>query len=97
MSTTTGGSAKRMDNPTQRQPDSLKNCPRCQARTKEGKSCRSPAVAGKRVCRMHGGLSPGAPTGERNGRWRHGGETQEAVALRKAAQGLIRAVHGHEC
>ena len=92
MSTTTGGSAKRMDNPTQRQPDSLKNCPRCHARTKQGMSCRSPAVAGKRVCRMHGGKGAGAPQGERNGMWRHGGDSSEAVALRRAAHGLMRSL-----
>ena len=79
-----------MDNLKQREPDSLKNCPRCQARTKAGKSCRSPAVAGKRVCRMHGGKGSGAPHGKRNGMWKHGGDTVEAMALRKASHSLIR-------
>lgn len=90
MSIITGGKAKRMDNPKQREPDILKNCPRCQARTKAGKPCRSPAVAGKRVCRMHGGKRSGAPSGECNGMWRHGGDTLQAVALRKAANELLR-------
>ena len=90
MSTTIGGPSKRMDNPKQREPDSLKNCPRCQARTKAGAPCRSPAVAGKRVCRMHGGKGSGAPHGERNGRWKHGGDTVEAVSLRNAAHRVMR-------
>ena len=79
-----------MANPKQREPDSLKNSPRCQARTKQGKSCRSPAVAEKRVCRMHGGSSPGAPRGELNGHWRHGGWTHEAVALRREVSALLK-------
>ena len=86
------GMAKQTDNPKQRQPLSLKNCPRCQARTKAGKSCRSPAVKGKRVCRVHGGKGSGAPRGDRNGNWKHGGDTQEARALRKVAQSFIRGV-----
>ena len=94
MSTTTGGPAKRMDNPKQRQPASLKNFRRCRARTKAGKPCHSPAVAGKGVCRIHGGKGAGAPHGERNGRWKHGGDTLEAVALRKAAHGLIQILAG---
>src|SRR3546814_14508631 len=64
--------------------------PRCQARTRSGQSCRSVAVKGKRVCRMHGGLSPGAPKGERNGAYRHGHETKEAIALRKRVIRLLR-------
>src|SRR3546814_9552340 len=64
--------------------------PRCQARTRSGQSCRSVAVKGKRVCRMHGGLSPGAPQGERNGAYRHGPETKEALALRKRVIRLDR-------
>lgn len=39
---------------------------------------------------MHGGRSTGAPKGERNGAYKHGGETLEAVALRRAAQALLR-------
>jgi hypothetical protein len=35
---------------------------RCGARTRRGSRCRSPAMPNGR-CRMHGGLSPGAPRG----------------------------------
>lgn len=41
---------------------------------------------------MHGGRNPGAPKGERNGMWKHGGETIEAVALRREAGRLLRAL-----
>lgn len=44
---------------------------------------------------MHGGRTPGAPKGERNGAYKHGGETREAVALRRAAAALLREIaHG---
>ena len=36
-------------------------------------------------CRMHGGASPGAPTGERNGNYKHGCFTKEALAERREA------------
>ena len=38
--------------------------PRCGARTRSGSPCRSPAVKGKRRCRMHGAFC-GAPKGNR--------------------------------
>lgn len=43
---------------------------------------------------MHGGKSPGAPKGPANGSYKHGGWTDEAVALRRAAAGLLRQVKG---
>lgn len=40
-------------------------CNQCQAKSKRsGTQCRGPAVKGKRVCRMHGGVSTGARTPE---------------------------------
>lgn len=52
--------------------------PRCGAKTRRGTSCRSPAVAGKKRCRMHGGAEgSGAPQGNRNA-LRHGGYGREA-------------------
>ncbi|WP_414826691.1 HGGxSTG domain-containing protein [Altererythrobacter sp. Root672] len=71
-------------------PKQLQSAPRCQARTKAGRSCRCPAVTGKRVCKTHGGLSPGAPKGEANGNWKNGRYTNEAIALRRAASELLR-------
>ena len=74
------------------QPAWLAEAPRCQARTRAGKSCRLVAVRGKRVCRMHGGMSPGAPKGEANGRWKDGAWTVEARALRAQAAHLLKAL-----
>jgi hypothetical protein len=46
----------------------------------------------KNVCRCHGARG-GAPKGEANGAYRHGGHTQEAKAGRRALAELMRAVH----
>ncbi len=42
------------------------------------------------MCRMHGARA-GAPMGEANGAWRHGRETNEAVARRRGVRELISA------
>lgn len=40
---------------------------RCGAKTRAGVPCRSPAVAGNKRCRMHGGAKgTGAPMGNQN-------------------------------
>jgi hypothetical protein len=44
--------------------------PRCGARTRNGSRCQSPAMPNSR-CRMHGGMSPGAPKGNKNA-FKHG-------------------------
>jgi uncharacterized protein YjcR len=63
--------------------------PRCGAKTRSGGSCRSPAVRGKRRCRMHGGASKsGAPRGNQNAR-RHGLFTKVAIAERKQIQAML--------
>jgi hypothetical protein len=42
---------------------------------------------------MHGGAKgSGAPKGEANGAYRHGGWTQEAVAVRREAAAILKAV-----
>jgi hypothetical protein len=65
----------------------------CGARTRAGAPCRAPKIAGKSRCRMHGGAAgSGAPKGERNGNWRHGRFTCEAVAERRAARGLLHSI-----
>jgi glucans biosynthesis protein len=56
----------------------LAQAPRCLARTRAGKECQSPAVSGKRRCRMHGGTNPGAPVGNRNA-WKHGARSAGAI------------------
>jgi hypothetical protein len=42
-------------------------------------------------CRLHGGLSPGAPKGNRNA-LKHGRYTAEALASWREVAGLIRAM-----
>lgn len=40
---------------------------------------------------MHGGaLGSGAPEGKRNGRYRHGGETKEALAANRELRAWLR-------
>src|SRR5262249_38967418 len=63
---------------------------RCGARTRSGIPCRSPAMANGR-CRMHGGLSPGAPKGNRNA-FKHGRYTADAIANRREIAMLLRAM-----
>ena len=63
---------------------------RCGARTRSGKPCQSPAVRGKRRCRMHGGAAgSGAPIGNTNA-LRHGHYTAEAIARRRQLSELIK-------
>ena len=63
--------------------------PRCGARIRSGGSCRSPAVRGKRRCRMHGGaLESGAPRGNQNAH-KHGRFTRIAIAERKQVQAVL--------
>lgn len=58
--------------------------PRCGAKTRSGKPCASPAVSGKKRCRMHGGApGSGAPKGNRNA-LKYGFYTRESRAERKA-------------
>ena len=64
---------------------------RCGAKTRTGKPCSSWPVAGKRRCRMHGGAhGSGAPSGPRNGNYRHGRRTAEAIAERRQLMAFIR-------
>ena len=65
--------------------------PRCGARTRSGTPCRSPAVAGRARCRMHGGAKgSGAPRGNTNA-LKHGLYTRETMAERKMLMDLMRA------
>jgi hypothetical protein len=63
---------------------------RCGARTRKGSPCRSPAMPNGR-CRMHGGLSPGAPRGNKNA-FKHGRYTAEAIATRREIATLLRSM-----
>ncbi|WP_074121053.1 HGGxSTG domain-containing protein [Bradyrhizobium sp. AS23.2] len=63
---------------------------RCGARTRNGGSCRAPAVQGKLRCRMHGGTSgSGAPRGNRNAR-KHGLFSAKAILERRMIRGMLK-------
>jgi uncharacterized protein YjcR len=63
--------------------------PRCGAKTRSGGACRSPAVRGKKRCRMHGGApGSGAPKANQNAR-RHGLFTRDAIEERRRIQSLL--------
>ncbi|WP_283814792.1 HGGxSTG domain-containing protein [Bradyrhizobium aeschynomenes] len=72
----------------------MQNAPRCGARTKSrhGKPCQSPAMPNGR-CRMHGGLSPGAPKGNQNA-FKHGGYLARSVDERRPIAALLREMRG---
>ena len=62
---------------------------RCGARTRSGAPCRCPAMPNGK-CRIHGGLSPGAPRGVANGRYKDGYWTREAVEERQFVRSLLK-------
>jgi hypothetical protein len=63
--------------------------PRCGAKTRCGGACRSPAVRGRKRCRMHGGApGSGAPKANRNAR-KHGRFTRAAIEERRRIQALL--------
>jgi hypothetical protein len=64
--------------------------PRCKAKSKRtGQRCKAPAVRGFRVCRMHGARG-GAPSGKRNGNYRHGARTNDATNAARLIRLLAR-------
>ena len=68
----------------------MQKAPRCKARSKRTRErCRAPAMRGWNVCRFHG-AGGGAPKGKRNGAYRHGGYTQEAVAASQYVRAMVR-------
>jgi hypothetical protein len=67
----------------------IRAAPRCGAKTRAGGSCQCPSVRGRHRCRIHGGLSPGAPKGSKNGNFTEGTFTAEAIEERRWAKSLI--------
>ena len=64
--------------------------PRCGATSKRTrKPCRAPAVQGWSVCRFHGARG-GAPRGARNGAYKNGDHTKEAIETRRVIRELVR-------
>lgn len=74
----------------------LRSAPRCKARTRAGTPCECPAMHGRSRCRLHGGKSPGAPSGAANGNYRDGHWTAEAVEERKVVRLLVRGTLGNK-
>ena len=68
----------------------MKSSPRCGAKTRKGIACNSPAVSGKKRCRMHGGAEgSGAPKGNQNA-LKTGFYTKEAIEERKVLNQMIK-------
>ena len=63
---------------------------RCGAKTRAGNPCQSPAVKGKKRCRMHGGTKgSGAPRGNKNA-LKHGYYTYEEKAWKRKISEFLR-------
>lgn len=70
--------------------DAMLSSPRCGAKTRQGTPCQSPAVSGKKRCRMHGGAAgSGAPKGNQNA-WKHGEHSATTKAEKKRIQDITR-------
>ncbi len=79
-----------MDQQT-REPLAIRLLPRCGARNRAGQPCQRAVARGKSRCTMHGGApGSGAPKGERNGSYRHGRFTAEAVGWRCDINEFVR-------
>jgi glucans biosynthesis protein len=71
----------------------MKDSASCGARTREGYRCKRPNAVGRSRCNLHGGApGSGAPSGERNGRFRHGDHTKIAIDERKWLKQLIKTL-----
>jgi aryl-alcohol dehydrogenase-like predicted oxidoreductase len=68
-----------------------RRAPRCEARTRAGPPCQCPAMRGRKRCRLHGGISPGAPRGAQNGNFRDGTWTAEGIEERRWLRSLVRS------
>jgi hypothetical protein len=79
-----------MDQDVERRLRNLRRAPRCGARTRAGTPCQRPAMRGYRRCRLHGGLSPGAPRGHKNGNFRNGNWTADAIEERRWLRSLVQ-------
>jgi hypothetical protein len=69
----------------------MRQASKCLARTRSGQPCQAPAMPNSR-CRLHGGMSPGAPKSNQNA-FKHGHYTAEAIASRREITRLLRATN----
>ena len=83
--------ANPMNQRIETQLNSLHRAPRCGAKNRAGGACQCPAMRGRKRCRLHGGISPGAPRGSRNGNYRSGEWTIEAAQERKWLRELVKS------
>jgi hypothetical protein len=88
---TPGGRRNFVINPMKEDETRLGRAPKCGARTRDGTPCRRLAIRGRRRRRLHGGLSPGAPRGAKNGNFRNGDWTAESIEERKWLRSLVRS------
>jgi hypothetical protein len=68
-----------------------RQAPLCGAKIGASGECQRPALRGRKRCRLHGGLSPGAPGGAQNGNYKNGEWTTEAIKERRWLRSLVRA------
>ena len=73
------------------QPEILAAAPRCLAKTRKGTACQSPAVKGRKRCRMHGGTNPGAPKGNRNA-YKHGGYSAHTLKTIRSIKAMAKLI-----
>jgi len=75
---------------SQRDVKRLQDAPRCGAKTRKGTACQSPAVNGKKRCRMHGGAKgSGAPFGNQNA-LKHGMYSGDTRAFEKKLRAMFK-------
>jgi hypothetical protein len=80
---------------TEKKQYAYNNAPRCGARTKHnnGLPCRSPAVRGKKRCRIHGGgKGSGAQPGNTNA-LKHGCTTATTKKFKKMVKDVLRIIN----
>jgi hypothetical protein len=68
----------------------IRAAPRCGAKTRAGGACQCPAIRDRKRCRLHGGRSPGAPKGSKNGNYKDGAFSAEAVEERQWLTSVVR-------
>jgi hypothetical protein len=79
-----------MDQDIETRLENLRRAPRCGALTRAGTACQRPALRGRKRCRLHGGLSPGAPRGHKNGNFQNGNWTTEVIEERRWLRSLVQ-------
>jgi glucans biosynthesis protein len=78
-------------------PVQLFAAPRCGAKTRRGTSCQSPAVNGRKRCRMHGGAAGSGATRGNSNALKHGWYAAETRRLRSLARMAIKELKKAAC